>query len=108
MLMDPVSRRKEAQKILEYFPRARQVLFAPLWEAGTSNEMATCFVVSLRESPVFRSDKEPAFVHAFLNSVSVECSRVTIAAANRQKGDFISSISHVSIILHTVTTSKRC
>lgn len=94
ILVDLASRKKEAKTILEYFPRARQVLFAPLWEAGSTNEMAACFVVSLRESPVFRSDKEPAFVHAFLNSVSVECSRVTIAAANRQKGDFISSISH--------------
>lgn len=92
---DPVSRQREAELLLDCFPKARQVLLAPLWEAGTSNEFGACFVVSLRESPMFLSEREPAFLRAFLNNVSIECSRVTMAAANRQKGDFISSISHV-------------
>jgi hypothetical protein len=48
---------------------------------------------------MFLSEREPAFLRAFLNNVSIECSRVTMAAANRQKGDFISSISHVSAII---------
>ncbi|KAG4027398.1 hypothetical protein MFRU_030g00340 [Monilinia fructicola] len=87
--------RKTDRSILKHcFPDAREVLFAPLSEAGTGLPIAACFAVSLRDIAIFTSDTEKAFVRGFLNSVSIEYNRISIAAADRQKGDFISSISH--------------
>ncbi|EDN96362.1 hypothetical protein SS1G_01288 [Sclerotinia sclerotiorum 1980 UF-70] len=76
------------------FPDAREVLFAPLSEAGTGLPIVACFAVSLRDIAIFTSDTEKAFVRGFLNSVSIEYNRISIAAADRQKGNFISNISH--------------
>ncbi|KAF7951365.1 hypothetical protein EAE96_006680 [Botrytis aclada] len=87
--------RKSDRSILKQcFPDAREVLFAPLSEAGTGLPIVACFAVSLRDIAIFTSDTEKAFVRGFLNSVSIEYNRISIAAADRQKGDFISSISH--------------
>ncbi|KAB8301294.1 hypothetical protein EYC80_003176 [Monilinia laxa] len=87
--------RKTDRSILKHcFPDAREVLFAPLSEAGTGLPISACFAVSLRDIAIFTSDTEKAFVRGFLNSVSIEYNRISIAAADRQKGDFISSISH--------------
>ncbi|KAF7868570.1 hypothetical protein EAF04_005101 [Stromatinia cepivora] len=87
--------RKTDRSIMKQcFPNAREVLFAPLSEAGTGLPIVACFAVSLRDIAIFTSDTEKAFVRGFLNSVSIEYNRISIAAADRQKGDFISSISH--------------
>ncbi|CAD6447099.1 0feb6957-3fa5-4594-b185-2e97f31d23c2 [Sclerotinia trifoliorum] len=87
--------RKTDRSIMKQcFPDAREVLFAPLSEAGTELPIVACFAVSLRDIAIFTSDTEKAFVRGFLNSVSIEYNRISIAAADRQKGDFISSISH--------------
>jgi hypothetical protein len=96
--MSPSPKKRARNIIRECFPGAREVLFAPLLEADTGTPIAGCFAVSLQELPVFTSDSEKAFVRGFLNSVSIEYNRISIAAADRQKGDFISSISHVSQI----------
>ncbi|KAJ8070725.1 hypothetical protein OCU04_001096 [Sclerotinia nivalis] len=87
--------RKTDRSIMKQcFPDSREVLFAPLSEAGTGLPIVACFAVSLRDIAIFTSDTEKAFVRGFLNSVSIEYNRISIAAADRQKGDFISSISH--------------
>lgn len=88
-------RKSDRSIVRQCFPDAREVLFAPLSEAGTGLPIVACFAVSLRDIAIFTSDTEKAFVRGFLNSVSIEYNRISIAAANRQKGDFISSISHV-------------
>lgn len=101
--------RKSDRGILKQcFPNAREVLFAPLSEAGTGLPIVACFAVSLRDIAIFTSDTEKAFVRGFLNSVSIEYNRTSIAAANRQKADFISSISHVgdAILLRTCVASN--
>jgi hypothetical protein len=94
----PYPKKRARNIVRECFPGAREVLFAPLLEADTGTPIAGCFAVSHQEQPVFISDNEKAFVRGFLNSVSIEYNRISIAAADRQKGDFISSISHVSQI----------
>ncbi|TGO54764.1 hypothetical protein BCON_0102g00210 [Botryotinia convoluta] len=97
MQLNPQNHRamKSDRSILKQcFPDAREVLFAPLSEAGTGLPIVACFAVSLRDIAIFTSDTEKAFVRGFLNSVSIEYNRISIAAADRQKGDFISSISH--------------
>ncbi|KAM3066328.1 hypothetical protein ACMFMG_003164 [Clarireedia jacksonii] len=92
--MSPSAKKRLRKIVLQSFPGAREVLFAPLLEADTGTPIAGCFAVSLRDTPVFTCENEKPFVRGFLNSVSIEYNRISIAAADRQKGDFISSISH--------------
>jgi len=64
---DRISRRnREMTLLLGCFPGARQVLFAPLWEAGKTNELAACFAVSLQEETILRSEKDIVFVCIFI------------------------------------------
>lgn len=49
---------------------------------------------SLSAVPVFSVDNEIPYLSAFTNSVMVEINRLDAIAANKVKGDFISSISH--------------
>lgn len=86
---------KEGKIISSCFPGVRQVLYAPIYDSASSRHICACFAVSLREVPVFTSDIEVAFARAFLNNVAAEWDRVSTSIANRQKGDFISSFSHV-------------
>jgi hypothetical protein len=93
-LLSPRDQPREAQFIMSCFPGAKQVLLAPLWDAGRANHIAACFAVNLSPVSVFTTDTEMAYSKAFVNSISVACSLASSKAANRQKGDFISSISH--------------
>lgn len=103
----------EGQMLKRSFPKARQILYAPLYDSSTQDSLASCFAISMREVPVFtvshamhlnanfhtyihESNIEVAFVRAFVNSVATECSRVNALIAVQKKSDFISSISHVS------------
>jgi hypothetical protein len=89
---------KESSFLMDCFPGARKLLMTPLWDVEKSAHVAACFAVSFKPTPIFTEEVETGFMRAFMNSVSISYSRANIAAANRQKGDFISSISHVSII----------
>jgi hypothetical protein len=89
---------KETAFLMDCFPGVRKLLMSPLWDVEKSAHVAACFAVSFKPTPIFTEEVETGFMRAFMNSVSIACSRANIAAANRQKGDFISSISHVSII----------
>jgi hypothetical protein len=89
---------KESSFLMDCFPGVRKLLMTPLWDVEKSVHVAVCFAVSFEPIPIFTEEVETGFMRAFMNSVSISYSRANIAAANRQKGDFISSISHVSII----------
>jgi hypothetical protein len=89
---------KEAAFLMDCFPGVRKLLMSPLWDVEKSAHVAASFAVSFKPTPIFTEEVETGFMQAFMNSVSMAYSRANIAAANRQKGDFISSISHVSII----------
>jgi hypothetical protein len=89
------TRSKEAVALLNCFPGARQVLYAPMHNLAASSSPTVCvFAVSLQEVPAFSTEVELAFLRAFLNSVAVEWDRVSVSIADRQKADFLSSISH--------------
>lgn len=88
--------RQEAQALMKAFPKARQILYASLWDHGESDYASACFAVSLKPVPVFTSEIEVAFVRAFVNSVGVVAGQAKLMMADKQKSDFISSISHVS------------
>ncbi|KAF5862403.1 hypothetical protein ETB97_011677 [Aspergillus alliaceus] len=77
-----------------YFPNATQVLFVPLWNAANSQWHSGCFCWNTVETRVFNSSVELSSVLGFGSSIMAECSRVESLISDRQKGDFIGSISH--------------
>ncbi|KAF7718723.1 Uncharacterized protein PECH_004295 [Penicillium ucsense] len=93
----PLGKRKRAAEnswLNQYFPHATQILFVPLWNAVSSQWFAGCFCYTTVESQVFSSSVELSSALGFGSSVMAEYSRVESLIADRQKGDFIGSISH--------------
>lgn len=92
----PVKRRRKAAEnsvLNKYFPNAAQIMFVPMWNAATSQWFAGCFCWSTKETQVFTSAVELSSVLGFGSSIMAEYSRVESLIADRQKGDFIGSIS---------------
>lgn len=89
-------RRKAAENTMlnKYFPEATQIMFVPLWNAVNSQWFAGCFCWINVETQVFSSAVELSSVLGFGSSIMAEYSRVESLIADRQKGDFIGSISH--------------
>ncbi|KAJ5632834.1 hypothetical protein N7490_009173 [Penicillium lividum] len=89
-------RRKAAENTMlnKYFPNATQIMFVPLWNAVNSQWFSGCFCWTTVETQVFTSAVELSSVLGFGSSVMAEYSRVESLIADRQKGDFIGSISH--------------
>lgn len=95
--MKPLStRRKTAENSIlnKYFPTATQIIFVPLWNAVSSQWFAGCFCWTTEETQVFTSAVELSSVIGFGTSIMAEYSRIESLIADRQKGDFIGSISH--------------
>ena len=90
------SKRKmnEDTLIQNHFPDVRQLLFTPLWDSGLSRWFSGCFCWATSNVHVFSSEVEGSFLLAFGNSIMAEVSRLATMAADKQKGDFIGSISH--------------
>ncbi|CAG8908343.1 unnamed protein product [Penicillium egyptiacum] len=88
------SKASETRKLNEFFPDACQVMFVPLWNATDSQWFAGCFCWTPRPTRVFSPAVDLSSVFAFGSSIMTEYSRVESVIADRQKGDFISSISH--------------
>ncbi|CAI7566267.1 unnamed protein product [Penicillium crustosum] len=89
-------RRKAAENLVlnKYFPNAAQIMFVPLWNAVSSQWFGGCFCWSTIETQVFTTSVELSSVLGFSSSIMAEYSRVESLIADRQKGDFIGSISH--------------
>ncbi|KAH8426561.1 putative sensor histidine kinase/response regulator [Aspergillus melleus] len=77
-----------------YFPNATQVMFVPLWNAANSQWFGGCFCWNTVETRVFSPSVELSSILGFGSSVMAECNRVESLISDRQKGDFIGSISH--------------
>jgi signal transduction histidine kinase len=86
--------RGEPTLLREAFPGVRQLMFAPNWNAETSNWTSGCFVWSQNETRVLTSSTDLSFLNSFTKTVMAELSRLDTMLADRQKGDFIGSISH--------------
>ncbi|KAK3178063.1 hypothetical protein OEA41_000195 [Lepraria neglecta] len=69
----------EAEFLQKHFPGVRQLMLTGLWDAGRQ---------------IFTRETELSFFMAFGNNVMAEVSRLASIAADRQKADFIGSISH--------------
>lgn len=87
-------KRLEADLLRKHFPNVRQLLFAPLWDASSARWFSGCFVWGTSARQVFSEEAELNFLNAFGNSIMAEVSRLSSISADRQKGDFIGSISH--------------
>lgn len=84
----------ENKLLNQYFPSASQVLFVPLWNAAHSQWFAGCFCWNSVETRVFSPSVELSSVLGFGSSIMAEYSRIQSLISDRQKGDFIGSISH--------------
>ncbi|KMK60635.1 sensor histidine kinase/response regulator [Aspergillus fumigatus Z5] len=82
-----------------FFPNATQVMFVPLWNAANSQWFAGCFCWNTVETRVFSPSVELSSVLGFGSSIMAECNRVQSLISDRQKGDFIGSISPLHGIL---------
>lgn len=93
----PIGKRRKAAEnsiLNRYFPGATQIMFVPLWNAVNSQWFAGCFCWTTVETQVFTTAVELSSVLGFGSSIMAEYSRVESLSADRQKGDFIGSISH--------------
>ncbi|PYH93400.1 sensor histidine kinase/response regulator [Aspergillus ellipticus CBS 707.79] len=77
-----------------YFPNASQVMFVPLWNSANSQWFGGCFCWNTEETRVFGPSVELSSILGFGSSIMAECNRVESLISDRQKGDFIGSISH--------------
>ena len=104
-----IDRRKAEAKTLQHsFPAVRQLLFIPLWDAASFRVFSGCFAWTTSSHQVFTREIELSFLIAFGNSICAEISRLEMAAADQQKGDFIGSISHeLRSPLHGVLASAE-
>ncbi|KAF2630337.1 hypothetical protein BU25DRAFT_362458 [Macroventuria anomochaeta] len=95
----PNSRRRRERASADFanlhacFPKARQIMFIPLWDSTTSRS-AACFVYNCSEYRNFSHNLEFLHCITFNNCVDTELLRLANSKANEQKSDFIGSISH--------------
>lgn len=75
------------------FPGATQVLFVPLWNSANSQWFGGFFCWNIVESNVFNPSVELSSLLGFGSSIMAECNRVESLIADRQKADFLGSIS---------------
>jgi len=86
-------RRNEERAVRAVFPASRQVLFTPIWDANAGSFAHAVFVsASLETRPI--SLQELSFLNSFCSTVMDECSRLDTMKADKQKSDFVGTISH--------------
>jgi signal transduction histidine kinase len=86
--------RGEASMMARLFAGVRQILFVPLWDAGACRWASGCFLWSVSNSRVFSAATDLAFLSSFGKTIMAECSRLDTLLADKQKADFIGSVSH--------------
>ncbi|XPS76378.1 hypothetical protein M3J09_008431 [Ascochyta lentis] len=83
----------ESAIVRAHFPKARQIIFIPLWDSTTSRPTA-CFVYNCSAYRNFSHLLEFLHCITFNSCVDTELMRMANLKANEQKSDFIGSISH--------------
>lgn len=88
-------RRKIEKKILQSaFPDARQLLFAPIWSPSLGAFAHAVFVTIFLEVRSLSSSTDLSFINSFCSTLMAECSRIDTILADKQKDDFVGTISH--------------
>ena len=102
-LIHPSDHREATNVLPKRFPGAHQIAFVPLHDSGSLLHNTVCFVVKKDSLPLFSSDVEISFMRNFVNSLTVLHDRLSVQLRETQKTQFISSISHVSILQSSTT-----
>lgn len=84
----------DMRQLCDIFPGSNSVAFFPLWDFRQMRWFAGCFVWTKNPRRVFTESKDITYLAAFNNSVMTEVSRLDLRAADCEKADFISSVSH--------------
>ncbi|KAL8860062.1 MAG: hypothetical protein Q9178_003611 [Gyalolechia marmorata] len=84
----------EKETLRRCFPNVFELIFVPLWDAGSSRWFSGCFCWRTFVNRSISIEMELQFIVAFSHSIMGEVSRLGSVYESRQKGDFIGSISH--------------
>jgi signal transduction histidine kinase len=84
----------ENNMLNKYFPGATQVMFVPLWNTTDSQWFGGCFCWNNVENVVFDQQVELSSLLGFGSSIMAECNRIEAQISDRQKADFLGSVSH--------------
>ncbi|KAB8206669.1 hypothetical protein BDV34DRAFT_80749 [Aspergillus parasiticus] len=84
----------DIRHISQTFSDATSIAFFPLWDFQKNRWFAGCFVWTEDPGRLFAESTDLTYLAAFNNSVMAEVSRLDLRAADREKADFISSVSH--------------
>jgi signal transduction histidine kinase len=87
-------RKAEAAALRSALPQARQILFAPLFEAELSRATAGCLAFTTDVTRILSPRAELGFIKSFVNSIGAQVARINAIAADKSKNAFIGSISH--------------
>lgn len=85
---------RDIRHFREILPDARCIAIYPVWDFHRSRWFTVSVAWTNDPGRVLSEPKDLTYVAAFSNSVMAEVSRLDLEAADRAKGDFISSISH--------------
>jgi signal transduction histidine kinase len=91
---DDEQRKAEAGTLKKALPQARQIIFAPLFEAELSRSIAGCLAFTTDATRILSPTAELGFIKSFVNSVGAQVARINAIAAEKSKNAFIGSISH--------------
>ncbi|KAE8343296.1 hypothetical protein BDV24DRAFT_129490 [Aspergillus arachidicola] len=84
----------DLKQLMKVLPDARCIAIFPVWDFQRSRWFTVNLVWTDDPGRVLSEPKDLTYMAAFSNTVMAEVSRLDLEAADRAKGDFISSISH--------------
>ena len=87
-------KRTEVEALRAAFPHAHQLLFAPLWDSDVAAYVHSVFVTNSADDRSLSATVELSFLNSFCSSVATECTRVEAKKEDKQKSDFVGTISH--------------
>jgi signal transduction histidine kinase/CheY-like chemotaxis protein len=89
----PATAKPGMKSLQKHFPKARQIIFLPLWDSTTARSTA-CFVYNCSDYRNFTHQLEFLHCITFSNCIDTDLMRLANLKENEQKSDFIGSISH--------------
>lgn len=93
-VIDVKQETSDIQQLMKVLPDARCVAIYPIWDFQRGRYFTINLVWANDPGRVLSEPKDLTYLAAFSNTVMAEVSRLDLEAADRAKGDFISSISH--------------
>ena len=88
-------RLKNEQTVLKMaFPGVRQLLMCPIWDPNIGSFAHAAFVAAILETRSLSATTDLSFLNSFCSTLMAECSRIDTMVADKQKDDFVGTISH--------------